>query len=83
MRYELTDHELFNKTKQYRYSLRQTRCQLPCRHLGCGSALMSPRPSQVGSSSVSSPLSNCVGWGGQPRICRSTGTTPETPPTTA
>src|SRR5262249_3954786 len=34
-------------------------------------------------SSASSPLSNCIGSGGQPRICRSTGTTPETPPTTA
>ena len=35
------------------------------------------------SSSVSSPLSNCVGLGGQPRICKSTGMTLETPPTTA
>src|SRR5262249_23593461 len=35
------------------------------------------------SSNVSSPLSSCVGCGGQPRICRSTGTTPEAPPTTA
>ena len=35
------------------------------------------------SSSASSPPSNCTGRGGQPRMCRSTGTTCSTPPTTA
>ncbi len=35
------------------------------------------------SSKASRPLSNCSGRGGQPRICRSTGTTAATPPTTA
>ena len=35
------------------------------------------------SSSDSSPCSICFGVGGQPRITRSTGTTVETPPTTA
>ena len=34
-------------------------------------------------SSASNPLSNCSGRGGQPRMCRSTGITAETPPTTA
>ncbi len=34
-------------------------------------------------SSARRPLSNCVGLGGQPRMCRSTGTTADTPPTTA
>ena len=34
-----------------------------------------------GSSRASRPLSNASGRGGQPRMCRSTGTTAETPPT--
>jgi len=33
--------------------------------------------------SESNPWSNCVGVGGQPRICKSTGITEETPPTQA
>src|SRR5262249_56018189 len=49
----------------------------------CAEALSKlPAPCQA-SSNVSSPLSNCVGHGGQPRICRSTGTTPNSPPMTA
>ena len=35
------------------------------------------------SSSASNPCSMAVGAGGQPGMCRSTGTTSETPPTTA
>src|SRR5450755_2246732 len=35
------------------------------------------------SSNASSPLSRVIGEGGQPRICKSTGRTAETPPTQA
>ena len=39
--------------------------------------------SQAASSNASNPLSNSIGRGGQPRMCRSTGITCSTPPTTA
>ena len=40
-------------------------------------------PASARSSSASNPFSMAVGVGGQPGMCRSTGTTSETPPTTA
>ena len=40
-------------------------------------------PASARSSSASNPCSMAVGAGGQPGMCRSTGTTSETPPTTA
>ncbi len=41
------------------------------------------RRSQAASSNASNPLSSSIGRGGQPRMCRSTGITCSTPPTTA
>jgi hypothetical protein len=62
--------------------LRQTCEGMSVPHEGEDGKSLYPPP-HIAASSASSPPSSCTGRGGQPRMCRSTGTTLSTAPTTA
>src|SRR5271166_858834 len=71
----------------HRHALRPLRQTTTCErisipHEGEDGKSLYPPP-HIAASSASSPPSSCAGRGGQPRMCRSTGTTLSTAPTTA